>query len=60
VEGVTAREGVVQLRYTVTSKKSPSASFACPLIVSIPKGKYAAVQFVENKKAVKTVAIGKE
>ena len=60
VQQVTAREGVVQISYTATAKKSASASFACPLIVSIPKGKYVAVRFVENKKAVKTVAIGKK
>ncbi len=60
VEGVTETKGVVELRYTTTSKKSDSATFACPLIVSIPKGKYTAVQFVENKKPVKTVAVGKK
>jgi len=60
VEGVIEKDGVVELRYTTTSKKSDSATFACPLIVSIPKGKYAAVQFVENKKAVKTIEIGGE
>ena len=58
VEGVTVKDGVVELRYTTTSKKSDTATFACPLIVSIPKGEYTAVQFVENGKAVKTVTIG--
>jgi len=57
VEDVTVAGGVVQLRYTTTAKQSDSASFACPLIVSIPKGIGTAVQFVENGKAVKTVAI---
>ncbi len=59
VEGVTEAKGVVELRYTATSKKSDSATFACPLIVSIPKGKYTAIQFVENGKPVKKVDVGK-
>jgi acetyl esterase/lipase len=50
VERVTEAKGVVELRYTTTSKKSDSATFACPLIVSILKGKYTAIQFVENGK----------
>jgi hypothetical protein len=60
VTGAPETNGVVELRYTSTSKKSDSATFACPLIVSIPKGKYTAVQFVENKKPIKTVSIGKK
>ena len=39
VEAVTEANGVVELRYTTTEKKSDSATFACPLIVSIPKGR---------------------
>ena len=58
-EKVTEAKGVVELRYTTTSKESDSATFACPLIVSIPKGDYKAVQFVENGKAVKKVDVGK-
>lgn len=38
-------------------KKSQSATFACPLIVSIPKGSYTSVQFVEDGKPVKKVAL---
>ncbi len=57
VEGVTVKDGVVELRYSAKSKKSDSTTFACPLIVSIPKGEYKAVQFVENQKSVKTVEI---
>jgi hypothetical protein len=47
--------GAVQLRYATLEKKSDTAKFASPLIVSIPKGKYAAIRFVENGKEVKTV-----
>ena len=55
VQGVTVDEGVVQLRYTAVSDTSGSATFACPLIVSIPKGKYKAVQFIENGKTIKQI-----
>ena len=58
VECVTVKDGVVELRYSAKSKESDSANFACPLVVSIPKGKYGAVRFVEDKKPVKTVEIG--
>jgi len=60
VTGVIETEGAVELRYSTTSKKSDSATFACPLIVSVPKGKYTAVKFIENKKLVKTLSIEKK
>ncbi len=58
VEGVTQTGGVVELRYTSTATKNATATFACPLIVSIPKGNYTAIRFVENGKEVKKLAIG--
>ena len=57
VESVTVDDGVVTLRYTATARKSDSATFACPLIVSLPKGDYTAVRFVKNKKPVKKVPV---
>jgi len=57
VKEVTVKDGVVELRYTTTSKKSNSAAFACPLIVSIPRDRYSAIQFVEDGKAVKKVGL---
>jgi len=58
VEGVTVEQGVVQLRYTVTSKATPDTTFACPLIVSVPKDDYKAMVFVEGGKRVKTAEVG--
>jgi hypothetical protein len=58
VEGITADDGVVQLRYAATSTKSDTATFASPLVVSIPKGEHKAVEFVENGKPAKKVEIG--
>ena len=59
-ERVSVRDGVVELGYTTTSEKSDSATFACPLIVSIPRGQYRAVRFMENGKLVREVEIGKK
>jgi hypothetical protein len=59
VENVTVRNGVVELKYTATSQPSNSATYAVPFVVSIPKGEYNAVQFVENGKPKKKVVIRK-
>ena len=57
VTSVAEKDGVVQLRYKTTAKKSDSASFACPLIISIPQGNYQVIEFHENNKLVKRLAI---
>ncbi|MGD0897024.1 MAG: acylphosphatase [Thermoguttaceae bacterium] len=57
---LTVKHGVVELRYATTEKKSDSATFASPLIVSIPKGEYKSVEFTENGKSVKKVETGKK
>ena len=57
VTSVMKKNGVVQLHYKTTAKKSESASFACPLIISIPRGKYRAIEFHENNKLVKRLAV---
>ena len=54
---VTGATGIVEFRYTATSKKREYGHTACPLIIAIPNGKYTAVQFVENGNVVKTVNI---
>ncbi len=55
VEAVTEDQGVVQLRYKTAKKPSDTATFACPLIVSIPRDEYRAIEFIENKKPVTTL-----
>jgi hypothetical protein len=60
-ERVTEGNGIVQLRYAATSEKSDAVLSAYTLIVSIPKADkrgYKAVEFIENGKTVKTIAIG--
>jgi hypothetical protein len=60
VDGVVAMDGVVELGYTANAKESDSATFASPLIVSIPKGNCKAVEFVENKTSVKKIELLKK
>ncbi len=60
VASVTVNGGVVQLRYNATSRKTPATTFSCPLIVSIPKGKYKAVDFIEGDEKLKTAELDKD
>ena len=60
VERVGEAKGVVQLRYTAKSTKNESATFACPLIVSIPAGDYTTIEWIENGGLAKAVEIGKK
>jgi hypothetical protein len=62
VEDATVDGGVMQVRYTSKVKRCASATLtvACLLIVSIPKGDYKAVEFIENNKSVKKVEIRKK
>jgi hypothetical protein len=58
VESVQAQGGVLSLHYRAESKDGGSATFASPLIVSVPKGDYKSVEFIENGKKVATVRPG--
>ena len=55
VQEVTMNKGVVTVKYAVIETPHATASFANPLILSVPKGDYEAVQFVENDKPVQTL-----
>jgi hypothetical protein len=60
VEKVTEDEGTVYVQYTATPQDGGgSATFASPLIISLPKGKYTAVVFLENGKKAAKVPLGK-
>ena len=59
MDSALVKNGVVELKYTTASTKSGTVAFANPLIVSIPKGQYKAVRFVEDGRVVKTLGIGK-
>lgn len=55
VESVTADGKTLVVKYTTQSTPNNTAEFACPLILSIEKGDYTDVQFVENGKKIKTL-----
>ena len=57
VESVTAEAGVLTVRYSATSVPQPTAEFASPLILSVPKGDYSSVRFVDGEKLVKTIEV---
>lgn len=52
VTGVTQQEGVLTIQYKATAADGGTATFASPLIVSVPQGDYRQVRFFENDKVV--------
>jgi hypothetical protein len=60
VEKVTNDDGALYVQYTATVKDAGgTATFASPLIVSVDKGKYTSVVFIENGKKAAAVDVGK-
>jgi hypothetical protein len=60
VDKVTADGDTLYLQFEATSKKGDgSAKFASPLIVSVDRGKYKTVVFLENGKKVGTADVPK-
>jgi hypothetical protein len=56
VEKVTNDDGVLTIQFTAEPQQSSgTATFATPLIVSVDKGKYDSVAFIENGKKVASV-----
>ncbi len=58
-EQVTTADGKLYVEYTATAKGATTATFASPLILSLDKGKYTSVVYIENGKQVGTAMIGK-
>jgi hypothetical protein len=52
VEKVERKKDQLIVRYTATGKESPSAKFTSPLILSVPRGDYAEIVFIEGGKEV--------
>jgi hypothetical protein len=59
VDQVTATAGVLTVQYEAKAGAAGTATFASPMILSVPKGDYKSVVFVENGKEVKKVDVGK-
>jgi len=56
VEGVTADHATLTVRYGATSKDGSGAQFASPMVVSVARGPYKNVIFIENGKEVGKVS----
>ncbi|HKB39719.1 MAG TPA: hypothetical protein VKD72_25005 [Gemmataceae bacterium] len=60
VDKVTAKEGTLTVTYAATSRGAGgTARYASPLIVSVDKGDYSRIVFVENGKTVDTIKVSK-
>jgi hypothetical protein len=59
VEKVTADGDTLTVRYKSEAGPATSATFASPLILSVDKGKYTKVVFIDNGKEAGKVDIGK-
>lgn len=59
VGSVTIDKERLIIAYKVTAKESPSAKFTVPLIVSVPRGEYAEIVFIENDKEVSKLPVKK-
>jgi len=57
VKSVTAEAQTLVVRYSTKSKPDDNAEFACPLILSLAKGDFTAVRFVENGKEIKHLTL---
>jgi hypothetical protein len=60
VNKVTADDDTLTVDYSATSKDGGTATFASPLILSVDKGKYTSVVFIENGEKAGTVKIDKD
>jgi hypothetical protein len=59
VEQVTTADDKLYVQYKATAKDPTTAKFASPLILTVEKGKYTSVVFIENGKQVGTATVGK-
>jgi hypothetical protein len=59
LEKVTNDDGTLYVQYRTKSKDGGTAKFASPMIVSVEKGKYKKIVFLENGKQVETKDVAK-
>ncbi len=55
VDSIINRDGILEVRYGAKMQKESTASFACPLIISVPKENYKEIHFIENGKVLKKI-----
>jgi hypothetical protein len=56
VGSTSVEDGKLVLDYRADGQPNATAEYSCPLIVSVPRGEWGAVRFVENGKLVKELA----
>jgi len=52
VQAVTNTNRITTITYTTTTKPTPTTTYACPMILTLPRADLTAVEFVENGKPV--------
>lgn len=57
VASMVAEAETLIVRYTTKSEPNATAEFACPLILSLDKGNFNTVRFVENGKEIKHLTL---
>jgi len=57
MESVMQEEKTLSIRYTTKREPSATAEFACPLIVSLPKGGFETVRFSENGREIRKMEL---
>ena len=57
VQSVSAEAQSLVVRYTTEATPDDNAEFACPLILSLDKGGFQTVRFIENGKPVKHLTV---
>lgn len=60
VSKVTAEGDKLIVRYSTKTGPAQPATFASPLIVSVAKGDYKLIEYIENGKTVETIEVGKK
>ena len=59
VQKVEREKGRLVVHYKATQKQATTARFRSPLILSVPRGDYAEIAFIENGKEVGKAAVKK-
>jgi hypothetical protein len=57
VQAVEFANQVATVRYTLTVRPTPNTTYACPMILTLPRAGLRAVAFIENGQTVATVKL---
>ena len=57
VQAVTPTNGVMSITYTTKVKPTPTTTYACPMILTLPRAGLTAVTFIENGQPVATLKL---